>query len=1419
MSISPPKNPLEFSLNANLKKLQSDSNNTTSATRSQASLIFHHVYQKAVEDLKKNLNELANPFIAKDVLQTLHIASQEVLDTEIGIGHYFSKMSLPKDTRACIEELSRQITAEAREHMKNEKADEAVDAIKKDLHQLANEKIEKTYPLWSNLEILLGLDPIRELKNDDVKRIIDIIDQGNKSPLKNILSELLKVNVIEKLDEQLEEEFGGFEHLLSQVIKQKPPKKEDLLTYWNQPSSFFKDKTFYLTDISKKTFHKGTIVDCVTNDRGKTFRLHDESEVQITNEYKVTLVKKHTYKFWNAIQNGFLDNQDFEISIQSDRFIERNIKPGRYIKKIKRIQSKTTCYTNEIKLIGLNNIDRYKILANYKNDKDKTPTLTLFKCVLMNEYENFDDQTFIKSNIIPTLDRMKQEKKSYTNKAGFFPFKEVTTGEKYLIRDYTNNECRIADYIVYHRLNKSNYELLNDQTAIVELNTSYNAIKSETNTIQYIDQNNVDKFIIIKNEKDENKIKLLHLSRIKEQIKSIYADLLSAEYRELLNILLDNLFSNHLKKIDSVILDTKKPDLAKRLNMISEQYRDHLQMTHSAEEILKKIVGEAIYAILVDKDQSGIVSKTMELLKKSDCHLENIKGKKAVFFMGPTGSGKSSAICYFLGAKMDTFVNRAGDKVYQITNKELQKNFPIIGQSLTNSETIYAQGYSLPSKFNKNNPDILFVDCPGFEDNRGEDYELCANMSIDQAVLQSESIKAVVVVIPIQAFLLDRANFLLNLVAKIQERFPHTFDSDHPENNAGIYFLITKSIQAQPETVDKLSTGERINQLVEETKVNLKALRTSQQEGKNNDVELLTVQRKYNIWKAIQQMQSNEQIDILEIGNIQARQQLLEKYSNFNAGKANSNEKISEIDKKAYDPAMQGKEMQMKFGNYIEMSTHTWTHRIFDEYLQFLPASIDMSRGKIEFHEKDLIDLEKKREARANEITHLKKNQEDLTELIQELEKAPNDPLVQLSKEQLIDLKQRIAKTTNENLDKVIAEKKKLKEEVDVINLKKKKLEDEIIDLTKSIDEKIKPQDNLKLEINKLANGETSEILADISYKPNQILSLEYPTDKSREERFKNFLSSSYKSEEIIKECYANTSTFEGKIWEDIEIERKYTLIPTDPELREKFETWGNVTAVFDGGKYKGKYIAKIDGKQFEPALGYKASTDGKKIIYSMNTIFYGDGVLPSAKITHSIPNYVLNEATIINYLSQINIIERDISDLRVRRDGAKHVTGKEKEKENLNNEFSDLNKKISAKDDEIDRLNKGMAKQKLEEMVQEQKNELEKKKQELEKLITSTEIEDKIKAVQKEKEWEEKTLKSIKTTKRNLAMVIYNQLETAKLLRQFSALATSQNATETFGKDQRNAMLVACQDFIKTYDDNIGKLEIEYKKDLPFLT
>lgn len=75
---------------------------------------------------------------------------------------------------------------------------------------------------------------------------------------------------------------------------------------------------------------------------------------------------------------------------------------------------------------------------------------------------------------------------------------------------------------------------------------------------------------------------------------------------------------------------------------------------------------------------------------------------------------------------------------------------------------------------------------------------------------ECKSIKVLVLIVPIQSFIMDRANPIFHLVLSIQERFPNTFNPEYQNESDNIIILITKCDQVKRDVLEGLRNGHRI---------------------------------------------------------------------------------------------------------------------------------------------------------------------------------------------------------------------------------------------------------------------------------------------------------------------------------------------------------------------------------------------------------------------------------------------------------------------------------------------------------------------------------------------------------------------------------------------------------------------------------
>ncbi|MFK7826042.1 MAG: hypothetical protein AB8G05_17960 [Oligoflexales bacterium] len=133
------------------------------------------------------------------------------------------------------------------------------------------------------------------------------------------------------------------------------------------------------------------------------------------------------------------------------------------------------------------------------------------------------------------------------------------------------------------------------------------------------------------------------------------------------------------------------------------------------------------------------------------------KSNKSILFIGNTSAGKSTSINYMMGSPMRL------ERVNGVKAVRAVKEFAKIGHDAC-SQTSYPESY-----FDINNG-LSYVDCPGFEDDRGLYYEIAANLSTLQIARQSE-VSGLVIVISYPSIELQNGVLLKGLVRTLNQFF------------------------------------------------------------------------------------------------------------------------------------------------------------------------------------------------------------------------------------------------------------------------------------------------------------------------------------------------------------------------------------------------------------------------------------------------------------------------------------------------------------------------------------------------------------------------------------------------------------------------------------------------------------------------
>ena len=1189
---------------------------------------------------------------------------------------------------------------------------------------------------WRELQDFYALPEIKHFSNEDMILIKEKIKLHDSEGLINLVDSLLEKYKINKaiINSNLaDSEYIDLDSLLCEIINKIPKVDYGLHACINKDVNYFENKTMQICDPIDLETYFGTIVKCKKIGGRLKLEMIDKSIVVITKNNKAFNIahkKRISYSFTAGIMNFLKEGENFLIDVSNNFVSNDEIKTGEYILK------KSTLKNN---IVG-------KLIDSKINQK--------FEIV------NIDDNTI----------RYIIKISSKNDKIEKLEIKKCEDNDKEIV-------CEAISYHESGSSNTSNY--INDP---ININLLYKVIKYDTIIYKGINMSNYGRQIQIKEDTDDSKKKLYYLNEIKEKTEEIRDHLIKSVCDNLLAKLIDDLIKNKLEKlIDISILDAS---IKEKIIHISKLYFDNLKQAKSLEEILKEIVIETNYAKLVQRANNISVAKTMELLGKGFKHIEKIEDKDVVIFMGNTGSGKSTAMCYLLGHPLKKNENKVGETVIQM-EKEWDDSKPKIGQSLAESETLFVKGFEIMKTINsKLTNDILFCDCPGFGDTRGIETELSINLTIDRTVKSCKTLKALVLVVPIHAFVMDRANPIFQLILSIQERFCNTFDPDHQIESSNIFILVTKCDQVKQEVKEGL--GSRICEICSEIQRSLnKLLLSASEDQKSIQIQL---ERRAKIWNSLQKMYEHNQIHFFEYRNQKSRNDILRAYIGTNGC----------LNKERYKSVMNSFSLKKTFEDYLEMSIDAWKF-IYTKYFREIPELIIKTNNEI-------ISFQRKTEEATKEIRELNEHLESLNKNEENLHKAINTLASYQSSSVAvsdIDLKNEL-EAIQTKTDQREAIKKQISLNDDIIAKANKNilnLEKEINQIKSKSDKMIKEQADLEMEIIKLKEGSREVILHENKYSITDKLPLfnfDLETRKNAFNEVRNF-----KENEMQNTRTVNVTDIKKKVYYLAEIEKEYRLVPHDPNERKKFEQ----NFMQETG---GEYVAKVEGYGYEFDLGVNAHPEGRKLVYGYKLDFSDPSKLPWIKISHVIPNHSYYKSRIDINDSKVQILYKEISALQIELHGTDSFKGKLAELQENNSLIVDLeaqNKQHKTSIDIAIKYNIGeLLKQKNEELIKIKllQNETTEHIKQIE--ITIEDIEHKIVE-------ETKKLQGIRLNKRNFAIIVYLNRDVVKLLCELAKIILTDNVQDR-GYNLTN-VTNDCNEFLKLYEEFSKYASNHCEKDL----
>jgi len=838
------------------------------------------------------------------------------------------------------------------------------------------------------------------------------------------------------------------------------------------------------------------------------------------------------------------------------------------------------------------------------------------------------------------------------------------------------------------------------------------------------------------------------LARLQQQLSSDFA---------LLDRFLDNYIKNQCKLINPELIPK---GWQKQLEDISHRYSEYINQNRSVSDLVIQLMLEANYACLVPRRQNMQTRYIMELLRESQKYTSELQGKDITLFIGNTGAGKSTLIAYLLGAKLKLEKNLGGEGCFTV--EEHSARYPVIGQGLGTSQTIFAQGFPISE-----GSSTLFCDPPGFNDTRGEEHVLCANLTIDQAVSQARSIRSIVLTIPVQAFQLDRGGAVVALVEKVRERFPDVMQP-HIIDKVAQYVVLTKSGHVQATIAEAIAKGKRFEVLRDEIQDEIR--KESAKEAPNM-LRIHGLERQKGIWQAFLNLHDRNAIDIPDLGNKkkERREGLVKKYTNSENSFA----------KKRYISAMDTPEMKRRFGETLELSTASWRKVIFEKYLIELPRKIHQYEMNIREAKEEEKKLKEELSLATNEIQELGQKKQEL-EKINALRMAPTKEVLG----RLTDLK-------NSRLDELRSNILQKNKKVESLNDSIKNFESRLNKKSEEIWGHQKTIEANEAEIVKLSNTPRKESLFKNDYRGRSEMTIgEWKSLEDRKECHE-LLDEDQEKYTTGKEEVVKCSTFKGSMYSVLQISKDYRIVPQDRNEREKFEK------TLSGGGY----LAEHQGADYTMDLGAKPGPSGTKVSYGYETHWYGGDRRPWLEVTHTIPGYDYHNATIIGLRGTNDGERQAIAAANAEINRLKH------EIETHQNEIQLQEKAICRDKREIDTLNKEIQKNLVQDMIREQGIAIAEKEKSKERILERIArlCEDVNKA---------SALKNCtETQKRYFAVLIWSEWETATVLRDLSQMVL--NSSEKRGLRIQENSLLECEKFIEVFDKEGDEILNKVRKEL----
>ncbi len=346
--------------------------------------------------------------------------------------------------------------------------------------------------------------------------------------------------------------------------------------------------------------------------------------------------------------------------------------------------------------------------------------------------------------------------------------------------------------------------------------------------------------------------------------------------------------------------------------------------THSYSCLVEVAYAATRFRLLKTRTDCRDVIESMDHLATAVDYSEPIRGKDLVAIVGETGSGKSTLCNCFLGANLEYDASNF-NRVRIKGQPDHDKKYAEIGVLNGRSHSKYVQPYfiqdnKMKSQFrDKNIDNIVFGDCAGYFDTRGEILDLATSLSLERSFNLCKTLKAIIIVVPEKNFHYGKGRSVIEAFSKLEDLFQTTFDKLSNEVRSRIFMVISHCDK------NHKKAGSDIADIVR--RFYQESLVSSEKQSSSVSPESPADRMKERIWNLVNNICAERRILVLNIHNIREVSMFLKSsIMNNNSG----------IPKTSLKSLLDIAPLYKTFSSSIGNSLFVWEHLLFGRYLDLM---------------------------------------------------------------------------------------------------------------------------------------------------------------------------------------------------------------------------------------------------------------------------------------------------------------------------------------------------------------------------------------------------------------------------------------------------------------------------------------------------